>query len=62
MHCRTISTHVGVTTAHVRLRRANKYRVVSVSLDVFFEILWSLEGLSAELALVRLERDMNTDM
>lgn len=31
-------------------------------LDMFLKILWSLKGLATELALVRLERNMNSDV
>jgi hypothetical protein len=41
---------------------ADKHRVVGMSLDVLLQILGSLERLAAELALVRLEGYMNTDM
>jgi hypothetical protein len=33
-----------------------------VSFDVLLQILWSLESLAAEVALVRLERDMDADV
>lgn len=46
----------------VRLRRAKQYRVIGMGLDVLLEILRSLECLTAEVALVRLQRDVNTDV
>jgi hypothetical protein len=42
--------------------RACEDRVIGMCLDVLLEILGTLEGLAAELALVRLEGYMNTDM
>ncbi len=40
----------------------NEDRVVCMSLDMLLEILRTLERLSAELALVRLERNVHTDV
>jgi hypothetical protein len=37
-------------------------RVIGMGLDVFLQILGTLEGLSTEVALVRLQGDMDTDM
>jgi hypothetical protein len=48
--------------AHVRVGRAKKDRVIGVSLDVLLEILRSLECLATEVALVRLEWDMDADV
>jgi len=48
--------------AHVRVRRAEKDRVISVSLDVLLEILRSLESLSTEVALVRLEGNVDANV
>jgi hypothetical protein len=36
--------------------------VISVRLDVFLEILWTLEGLAAELALMRLQGHVDADV
>ena len=33
-----------------------------MSLHMFLEILWTLESLAAEVAFVRLQRDVNTDV
>ncbi len=41
---------------------AGKDRVVGVGLDVLLQVLRALEGLATELALVRLEGDMDTDV
>jgi len=43
---------------HVVLWRAQQNRVVGMSLDMLLEILWTLEGLAAKVALVWLERNM----
>lgn len=37
-------------------------RVIGMGLDMFLEILWALEGLATELALVRLEWNMNSNV
>lgn len=53
----------GVQTTAVILRGpANDHGVVGVGLDVLLQVLGTLEGLAAEVTLVRLERDMDTDM
>lgn len=44
-----------------RLRRAN-LRVISMSLDMLLQILWTLKGLATEIALMRLERHMHTNV
>lgn len=44
------------------LRRPDQDTVVGVGLDVLLEILGALEGLSAEVALVRLQGDVDTDV
>jgi hypothetical protein len=41
---------------------ANKNGVVGMGLDMLLQILGTLKGLAAEIALVRLERDMNADV
>lgn len=53
-------THVGVRP-ETRLRRAN-LRVISVSLDMLLQVLRTLEGLATEVALVRLQGDMDTNV
>ena len=47
---------------HVRVGRAKENRVVGMSLDVLLEILGSLEGLATEVALMRLQGNMDADM
>lgn len=47
---------------HVRVGRAKKNRVIGVSLDVLLEILGSLESLATEVALMRLQRDVDADV
>jgi hypothetical protein len=37
-------------------------RVIGVRLDVFLEVLGTLEGFTAEIAFMGLERDMNSDV
>ena len=37
-------------------------RVISVSLDMFFQILGALEGLATEITFMRLERHMHTNV
>jgi len=44
-----------------RLGRAD-LRVISMSLDMFLQILGALKGLSTEIALMRLERHMHTNV
>jgi hypothetical protein len=51
-----------VRTASVRLWRAKQNRVVSVSFHVLLEILRTLESLAAEVALMRLQRDVNANV
>jgi hypothetical protein len=46
----------------VVLRRSNEDRVVGVRLDMLLQILRALKGLATELALVRLERHVDTDV
>jgi hypothetical protein len=41
---------------------ADKHRVIGMSLDVLLQVLGALERLAAEVALVRLEWDMNADV
>lgn len=49
-------------TATVGLRGAEQHGVVGVGLDVLFEILGALESFPTEVALVRLQRDVNPDV
>lgn len=49
-------------TATVGLGRAEQNRVIGVSLNVLLQILRTLESLPAEIALVRLQRNMNTNV
>jgi hypothetical protein len=51
-----------VGTATVGLWGAKQDRVVGVGLDVLFQILGTLESLAAEVALVRLQGDVDTDV
>ena len=51
---------VGTTT--VWLGRAKQDRVIGVSLNMFLQILRSLERLTAEVALMRLQWDMDTNV
>ncbi len=44
------------------LSRAREDRVVGVCLDMLLEILWTLETLATEFTLVRLERNVDSDM
>lgn len=43
---------------HGAIRRAHEDGVIGMGLDVLLQVLWSLERLAAEIALVRLEWDM----
>jgi hypothetical protein len=52
----------GSVLAHVRVRGAEEHRVIGVGLDVLLEILRSLESLSTEVALMRLEGNVDADM
>jgi hypothetical protein len=47
---------------HVRVGRTKEHRVIGVSLYVLLEILRSLESLSTEVALMRLEGNVDADM
>ena len=49
-------------SATIRLGRAKKDRVIGVSLDMLLEILRTLEGLTAEITLVRLQRNVDANM
>ena len=51
-----------VGTATVGLGGAKQDRVVGVGLDVLLQILGALESLAAEVALVRLQGNVNTDV
>lgn len=42
--------------------RPNEDGVVGVGLDVLLQILGTLEGLATELALMRLQRNVNSDV
>lgn len=53
---------VAATILHVGVGRAHEDRVVSVRLDMLLEILRTLKGLAAEIALVRFERNMDADV
>lgn len=44
------------------LRRADQDRVIGMGLDVFLQVLRTLEGLAAELTLVRLQGHVDTDV
>ena len=46
----------------LRPRRAHDDRIIGVGLDMFLEVLWTLEGLAAKFALVRLEWDVDSDV
>lgn len=59
---RTSRVAAGSVLSTIGLGRAQQYRVVSVSLDVLLQVLRTLECLATEVALVRLERDVNTDV
>ena len=52
--------HVGISRAG--LGRAHQHRVVGMGFDMLLEILGPFECLAAKVALVRLERDMDTDV
>ena len=52
----------GSVLTHVRVGRAKQYRIISVSLDVLLKILRSLEGFATEVALMRLEGNVDSDM
>lgn len=45
-----------------RVRRVHQHAVVGVRLYMFLEVLWPLERLAAEVALMRLERDVDADV
>lgn len=51
-----------VRSATVGLGRAEENRVIGVSLDVLLEILRALECLATEVAFMRLQRNVNTDV
>jgi hypothetical protein len=46
----------------VALRGSDEHRVIGMRLDMFLEILWSLEGLAAEITLMWFQRHMNPDV
>ena len=54
--------HSVLSLASIRLRRPHNYTIISVCLDVFLEILRTLERFPAELALVRLQGNVDSDM
>jgi hypothetical protein len=45
-----------------RLGRSDQDGVIGVGLDMFLEVLGTLEGLAAEITLVRFERDMHSNV
>ena len=49
-------------TTTVRFGGTEKYRIVRVGLDVLLEILGTLESLATEVAFVRLQRNMHTNV
>lgn len=56
-----------ISRAHALVRilwrgTADQNRVVGMGLDMLLQVLRTLEGLSAEVTLVRFERDMDADM
>lgn len=51
-----------LTTIAIRARVLVDYRVISMRLDMFFEVLRPLESLATKLASVRFQRNMNTDV
>lgn len=56
-----------ISGAHALVRvlwrgTADKDRVVGMGLDMLLQVLRTLEGLAAKVALMRLERDMNADV
>ena len=44
------------------LRRPRNDRVIGVSLDMLLQVLGTLEALATEVAFVRFQRDMDTDV
>lgn len=62
IHTFATGAAVGAVHASLVLGRPDEHRVVGVGLDVLLQILGTLEGLAAELALVGLERNMNADV
>jgi hypothetical protein len=52
----------GSVLTHVRVGRAEEDRVIGVGLNVLLEILRSLESLATEVALMRLEGNVDADM
>ena len=50
------------TATSAVLGRVHQDAVIRVGLDMLLEILRTLEGLAAEIALVRLQGDVYTDM
>lgn len=49
-------------TTAIRLWRAEQHGIIGVSLDVFLQILGAFESFTAEVALVRLQGNVNTNM
>lgn len=49
-------------TTTVRFGGTQKHRIVRVGLDVLLEILGTLESLATEVAFVRLQRNMHTNV
>ena len=54
--------HRTLTTTRLQIRGAHDDAVIRMSLDMFLEILRTLESLAAELALVRLQGNVDADV
>jgi len=65
-HDCTFCGMVAVARVHAAIlvlgRTADQHRVIGMGLDVLLEILGTLERLAAKVALVRLQRDVDTDV
>lgn len=53
---------LGLTRSSTRLGRAHNDTIIGVCFDMFLQILRTFECFAAELAFVRLERDMNSNV
>jgi hypothetical protein len=53
---------LALTLTSIRLRRAHDDTVICVGLDMLLEILRTLEGLSTEFTLVRLQRNVDSNV
>jgi hypothetical protein len=62
MHTLGSSSKHDVGVSGTGLRRAYQDRVISMGLDMLLQILWALKGLSAEITLVWLERDVDANV